>query len=478
MRILLYNFLQPEEYGAGGVGIYYSNLVRVLQGLGHDIILMSSGSRYALYPAKPHVKFETDAFERVHIFNSPVLAPARFSFAVPNIYADSKELDFVPEHLQARYGQIDVFHFQNIEGLTSSFFYELKKTFPDSKMIYSVHNYNLVCSMANLWYQDRAACDDYQSGTRCIDCQSETHDPDEVRLVRKFRLVTDAIPATAGLLSGARRLIGGSSNLRGNGSGEGGALPVAADYAGFRNINIRLCSTVFDHVLAVSKRTRDVIVGMGIPAEKTAVSYIGTKYKATFDTSAKITDIGSGLHLGYLGYVYRKKGFEFLLETLEQLPGDVAATVSLTVGTEDIDPDLYARLQGLTKILRRVTYHRGYTHDQLDQILSGVNLGVVPVQWEDNLPQVAIEMVARGIPILTSDRGGAQEIGNNRDFVFQAGSHSSLLDKISRILRGDVSLGDFWSEKTRLFSMEEHVADLMRYYHFAQLDLAGGRERA
>src|SRR5690606_37858124 len=69
-----------------------------------------------------------------------------------------------------------------------------------------------------------------------------------------------------------------------------------------------------------------------------------------------------------------------------------------------------------------LTWHDGYQPTELPAILEGVDLGVVPVQWEDNLPQVAIEMVAHGVPILTSDRGGAQELGGaNPDFTFRAG---------------------------------------------------------
>jgi hypothetical protein len=44
---------------------------------------------------------------------------------------------------------------------------------------------------------------------------------------------------------------------------------------------------------------------------------------------------------------------------------------------------------------RAITLHDGYTHAGLDRVLEGVQLGIVPPIWEDNLPQVAIEMVSR-----------------------------------------------------------------------------------
>jgi hypothetical protein len=35
-----------------------------------------------------------------------------------------------------------VFHFQNIEGLTRSFFVRLREAFPEARILYSAHNYH------------------------------------------------------------------------------------------------------------------------------------------------------------------------------------------------------------------------------------------------------------------------------------------------------------------------------------------------
>ena len=58
---------------------------------------------------------------------------------------------------------------------------------------------------------------------------------------------------------------------------------------------------------------------------------------------------------------------------------------------------------------------------RIDAIISQMDVGLVPVMWEDNLPQVAIEMHARHVPLLTSDLGGAQELANFPEMVFKAG---------------------------------------------------------
>ena len=186
------------------------------------------------------------------------------------------------------------------------------------------------------------------------------------------------------------------------------------------------------------------------------MSYIGTAHKRAFITSAKVTDVGDALHVGYIGYMTRDKGFQFLLECLARVPAALAATMTVTIA--------YDEMQGIATRFGHFRYFDGYTHATLDAVLDGVNLGLVPVLWEDNLPQTAIELVSRGIPILTSDRGGAQEIAHNPEFVFQAGDHRQMIDRLAQIAQRNVSLGAFWTKDMRIYSMEEHVEDLMHYY--------------
>ncbi len=107
-----------------------------------------------------------------------------------------------------------------------------------------------------------------------------------------------------------------------------------------------------------------------------------------------------------------------------------------------------------------VTFYNGYTHAQLPRILAGVDLGVVPVLWEDNLPQVAIECVASGVPILTSNRGGAQELLNCPALVFKAGSTGDFLAKIEACLDDPDLLRTAMFRRRPLFTPEQHYEQL------------------
>ena len=237
----------------------------------------------------------------------------------------------------------------------------------------------------------------------------------------------------------------------------------AARYARFRQTNIDLCASVFDVVLAVSERSRKVLIDRGVPAGKIAVSYIGTAHAKVFAHAQRKRSVAPGLHIAYLGYMRAGKGF-FFLDSLFSIPDHLARDISITIAAPFRGDEVVNRLKGVVHRFRNIILHRGYTHATLDKVLAGVNLGVVPVLWEDNLPQVAIEIVSRGIPILTSDRGGAQEIAGNPEFVFEAGSTRAFCAKVEEIATGRLPLARFWRHSSRIFSMDAHVDDLLSYY--------------
>ncbi len=491
MNILIYNYLQPED-GGGGVGVYGTNLAKGLKEAGHNIITLSSGDVYALTSRKPYLRTWHDQFQRAMIINSPMIAPSAAAWNDFDTYNESRGLDKIPALLRDKYGEIDVFHFQNVEGLTSSFIRMVKNEFPEARLVASLHNYGAICAQVDLWFQERQVCIDYRDGQNCTKCFVHRDTSEQIRNNRRHRPATLILARYAPQVVEIKREV--MAKLRGRPlivslpvpdvvhdadaaarqSGEGiedlATLSKAGGdgrpYAAFRHSNIDLFANVFDQVLAVSERTRQVMLDRGMHPENISVSYIGTAHKKIFETATKITSINKHLHIGYIGYLKRSKGFYLLLQALELLPDDVAGRITLTVAAKRVhDEAAYKRLTELAPRFAAFRYFDGFTHKTLNEVLTGVNLGIVPPIWEDNLPQVAIEMVARGIPVLTSDRGGAQEIAKSPEFIFKGGSATSLQQHIEKFSAGTVPLSRFWDGPIQIFSMEEHIEDLMQYYN-------------
>jgi glycosyltransferase involved in cell wall biosynthesis len=243
-------------------------------------------------------------------------------------------------------------------------------------------------------------------------------------------------------------------------------LSLKADYfANRRKTFVSLINTHVDKVLAVSRRVSEIAENYGIEKDKLEIAYIGTNHAEGEWKFPKRRDFEQHLTLCYMGYMRRDKGFYFFLQTLEQMPEEMAERINVIFAAKNTDNSAYERIEMLGKRLNKVFYTDGYTHEQLDEILRDADLGVIPVMWEDNLPQVAIEMVSHGVPILTSDLGGASELGNKAEFVFKNGDIGDFLNKLERLLNREIRLEAFWDDAMKLVTFDEHLKQLKASYN-------------
>ena len=498
MRVLFYNWVDylDDEKRGGGVSVYQRNLIRALTGHADvEAHFLSSGISYDLLSGKPrwermrHGPAENRA-RRFEIVNSGVLSPAHHSFGnraqVDEPQTAAAFFDFLD-----RKGPFDVVHFNNLEGLPASVL-ALKERFPATRVILSLHNYYPFCPQVNLWHKERETCRDFAFGRKCEHCLTQRHDPRIVRLANAvaFNLKKWGIrPGTRLFDRGfgpamrvARRAVGAYARLSRGGKaamalpvappretsqmGHGLLTPLSPGYRDFqarRADMVALINRHCDLVLGVSDRVCDVAAHHGIDPARLRTSYIGTNQAAKFAETRPRPSIlreDGTLTLGYLGYMRRDKGFYFLLDALEALPADQAARLRLVVCAAKGDTATMHRLAALADRLGGLYYANGYSHDHLDDLLADVDVGLVPVLWEDNLPQVAIEMHARHIPLLTADLGGARELASCPEMVFPAGSTAGFAARIAELLAGRITSGAYWQNARAPLSMAEHLAEL------------------
>ena len=146
------------------------------------------------------------------------------------------------------------------------------------------------------------------------------------------------------------------------------------------------------------------------------------------------------------------------------MPDDRAGRLRLEVAARRGDRATMDRLSDLAPKLAALTHADGYSHDDLDRLLAEVDVGLVPVLWHDNLPQVAIEMHARHIPLLCAGMGGAPELGNCPEMVFAPGDIAAFHDRIRALLAGEVDMDAYWQGAMAPVDMESHLAELMAHY--------------
>lgn len=500
MKILYYNwvdYLDSERRG-GGVSVYQRNLIEALaQTPEVDPWFLSSGVSYDLRNRAPRwARISHGPADRrdrrFEIINSEVLAPSHFSFSSPaQVSAEATKaafFDFVRTN-----GPFDIIHFNNLEGVPAEVL-SVRDLHPQTRVVFSLHNYYPVCPQVNLWREETEHCDDFENGRACRGCLERDYDESIIRtanavafLLKRYRIEPGtflfdfafgrlirtggrALKSYARLRRAVERKLGRTTTTTTDPAPARGLkrlAPMAAHFAGRRAAFVDLINRHCDRVLGVSQRVSRIAIGYGISARIVQTAYIGTrqadKYSDTKPTMA-LTDSEGHLTLGYLGYMRRDKGYHFLVEALSALPPETAARIRLVIaapkGTEEAMKDL----RDLSDHLREIVYSDGYSHEDLDLILASVTVGVVPVLWEDNLPQVAIEMHARHIPLLTSDRGGASELGGFAEMVFRSGDIASFTARIDEILSGQIDIDAYWAGAQAPKSMQEHVTELLAIY--------------
>ena len=463
MKILLYNWAGIDGKSGGGVNVYVKNIIPGLLKKGHDIVFLNSGVKYTKDNKLKIVKLSEviKGCQRYEIINSPVLAPAHSMFnhlerTLKNTELRSLFVDFCKQH------NFDVIHFNNIEGLSLDILSTKKDL--NSKFIYTIHNYNVVCPQVNLWKNESKNCTNHNNFKDCLNCVY----PNDINQETTKRICTSQNIVIRGLRSFYRNKIKKKffKKIKQNTSPE--KIGLSPDiYEKYINESIKQINENIDLIISVSKRTHDVVCKRGIRDNNHKVVYIGTKFAEKMPSHPReqaFTAEDTILSIAYLGYVRHDKGYYYLIWLLENLPEYLAKHINFTVAARYPDDHELYRLMELEKRLNSLKYYNGYTHETLPEILKNTELGIVPVLWEDCLPQVAIEFVCHGIPILSSDLGGAQEIGNNPNFVYISKDKNSFEEKIASFIYNKNRLNTFWDTFTPPKTIEKHVEELDSIY--------------
>ena len=476
MKILYYNWTQFDNVNnqGGGVNVYQKNLIEyMVKNTDNEIYFLSSGLYYDVINNKTYIKQSKNIFgdkcQTFKLINSKCLAPASAMYDDINTYLNDNEDYEVLKKFINKCGGFDVIHFNNIEGLSLNCL-KIKKDFPNMKIIYSLHNYFFCCPKVNLFYNDEKNCIDYQNGELCRKCLKNIVAKNKIIMFYKVNGLSEKLHMTK--LNNKIRWYAKNvlrklkkKNTQSE-KKDNKAININGDFKKFRDKSIDAINNYVDVVLAVSNRVRNIAIRYGIQEKKIFTNYIGTKV-AENEKIIKKTHNDQKLNIAYMGYFNKQKGFDFLIDALEKLPNEIAKKINFYCYAkikDENDKINVEKIQKLNGKLNSAVHFNGYKHQDLPEIYKRIDLGIVPVIWEDNLPQVAIEFVAYGVPILCSDLGGAQELSEAKEFVFKAGNIESFQEKIANIINDRDLLKKYFEKQKKLTTMDEHINSLMKFY--------------
>lgn len=471
LRILHYYWCQFDDNDrkGGGIKVYLNNVLPKQVEKNIDVYSLSSGVDYDIFNKSPHIVTlgVNKGIKKYSLFNSPIMAPSKADFYDKYEYLTNQTIKGLLKEFLLAEGPFDIIHFHSLEGIGVKVL-ELKEDFPDIKFVYSMHNYFPFCPQVNLWYQDTENCVDYNNGQNCTHCIEAI--PSKANIKRYYSLITllrkwhisSLLKSLMTYGKKYRQYIRKTHNIK---------QPILKNYEckseiyiNFRESNIRNFNKYIDLVICVSNRVGEISKAMGINKNILKSLYIGTDFAKGQAEKAKFAVKDGILKIAYAGYMRADKGFYFFLSTLEEMPADMAKKVSVVFAARNEDSSALDRINKLKSKFHSIEYYDGYTRDNFKDILCGVNLGVVPVMWEDNLPQVSMELKSMGIPVMATNLGGASELSSSDLFKVIPGDISDFISKINTFINNPDLLDEYYKNSIKLKTIDEHCTELDKIY--------------
>jgi glycosyltransferase involved in cell wall biosynthesis len=141
------------------------------------------------------------------------------------------------------------------------------------------------------------------------------------------------------------------------------------------------------------------------------------------------------------GRLVRKKGFEYLIDALAKLPPETGV-LAVVAGAGDLDTELRTRAEA-AGVADRVRFLGNLVQDEVAAWLATADIVVVPSVRDDSgnvdgLPNIVLETLASGTPLIATPAGGiGAVVENGRTGVLVPERDSSALAGAIAALAGD-----------------------------------------
>lgn len=421
----------------GGVNGYAQGLALELIRLGHEVVSLCGGMRYeagstggGIAPCRIARQDDWRGIPVYEVVNSPVLAPSLDQFRDPLGEISQPELEGLVADLMLSV-RPDIVHFHNIEGFSAGCAAAIRRACPNVRIVFSLHNYQTICSQVYLMQGHRRPCRTFDAGHACATCVPAIS-PLTIKR-RRAGLEPSSLPpppapppplplstSNASVAWPPRFVPGrgphpyycedvpGWRPLLNTVTPEPPSDKPPNDYAARRAAMVAMLSAC-DEVLAVSEFVGRKFATMGVDAGRLTVCRIGSRMaelgaECRRARAARPPATGP-LRIAFMGYNNWYKGLPMLFDSLDLLTPEVLGRLHLHVYAlegQQMEPwfrRLESRLAGLT-------LRHGYAYEEIPRLLEQIDLGLIPSVWWDNGPQTVMEFFACGVPVLGAELGG------------------------------------------------------------------------
>jgi glycosyltransferase involved in cell wall biosynthesis len=395
----------------GGTEVYVTNLARDLGELGVDAIVAAPGETNSAY---------TWEGLRVRRF-----AGVKEIIDVSQLYGPGDPVAATEFAKIIDEERPDLLHLHAFTSTVSLHLIRLAKR-RNIPVVFTYHTPTVSCQRGTLMLWGKEICDGRLEARRCAACNLHGRG--------LYRPLAKSI---------ARLPYGVTRRLTAHGS-QGGMWTALRmrELVNMRHDVFRAMVSEVDHIVAVCNWIHELLLFNNVPASKLSISRHGvrvTENQKIAVVPAVMDKPSDEMQVVFLGRSDPTKGLHVIVEALANNPElnvklDIYGIVQNAANLAYQD-----KIMKLSKADPRISFHRPIAPGEVVSKLRKYDFLVVPSQWIETGPMVALEAFAAGVPVIGWNIGGIAEIVRDKidGFLIEPGSDWGVV--LSRLVQ-DVRL--------------------------------------
>jgi glycosyltransferase involved in cell wall biosynthesis len=440
-----YNF-NPSEVGRGGVIVYQWAVMKAVSEAGWDVSFFM-GAKHTLSKKTKTLTYFKDGVKIIELINSP---RRHLDFSCnPLEHTSNQIIEAITERVLEE-EKPDLVHIHDPRLFTFSIVDVIKKKkIPALK---TIHNYFDLCPQGELMFKGTEICTDYMEGSRCRECLSALPEDSFI----KERL-SNTLRGTFfhPLLKRSWRLL--RQFMINPKKTEPAPLLFPPEYYKERRQYSMERLRMLDAVHCYSRRTAEIFISHGADEKKISLIPISSDSLDNIRFKPERTK-RYPVVFGYLTGKSYIKGYEVLLDAFAMLDQNKAKLLAYGFDEPEHFSGKYRHLN--------TEFHSSYDPARLNEIISSVDVGLVPSIWEEVFGIVGIEFLAAGIPVIGSNTGGIPEWlkdGEN-GFLFKMGDSQDMFRKMEMFVNDPELISRLQKNIRPWKSMKVHAREIMDAY--------------
>ena len=440
-------------YSVGGSENYTLALSKELQRLGHEVAVFHRIADFTKeeYAVERGEMDGLQVWKINHIF--------RYYDRFEKLYRDDEIDKRFVAFLDAF--QPQVVHIHHLTCLSTSSVLAVKER--ACPVVMTLHDYWLICQRGQFLKTDLALCPG-QEDKECVKCLSRELGVTETsrKITSRYHRVRADAPLLVNRVDALLRKIYGlychTFLPRQNN---------ALQQVRRRMEHMREVCKDIDLFIAPSRFLTERFLAFGIPSSKLLYSDNGYDVRFFPHGRKQRWKEGEKLRFGFIGVVFPPKGVHVLVEAFREI-GEEAA--ELTIHGSSVP---YEGFDGYEEQLRRlVAGHRNirfagpYHPSEVRNILSAIDVLVVPSVWYENSPLTIHEAFLAQVPIIASDLGGMREFVQDgiTGFLFRPRDAADLREKIRHCIRNPALVRQLGVRAPAVKTITEDAVEMEKRY--------------